>query len=232
MPETEQPQTPEQLLMDVATLPRPARGRDAFHVSGSNALALALIDGWRDWPNGQFALYGPAGAGKTHLAHVWMDMSDAEKILAENLTAEDAPALAAIGAVVIEGGDQIAGNADAETALFHMLNLARAEGCATLLTGRTPPARWPVKLPDLASRLSAVTAAELEEPDEALMTALLAKQFGERQLKVRQDVIGFLALRLPRIATEIAAVVEKLDKTALAEGRRITVPFVKAATGL
>ncbi|MGB0505468.1 MAG: HdaA/DnaA family protein [Pikeienuella sp.] len=223
---------PEQLLMDVATPPRPARGRDAFHVSGSNAMALALVDGWRDWPNGQFALHGPAGAGKTHLAHVWMDMSDAEKIHAENLTADDAPALAAIGAVVIEGGDQVAGRAKAETALFHMLNLARAEGCAVLLTGRTPPARWPVELPDLASRLSAVPAAELEEPDEALMTALLTKQFADRQLKVGQDVIGFLALRLPRVATEIAAVVETLDKSALAENRRITVPFVKAITGL
>lgn len=223
---------PEQLLMDVATPPRPARGRDAFHVSGSNAMALALVDGWRDWPNGQFALHGPAGSGKTHLAHVWMELSDAEKISAKTLRAEDAPALAAIGAVVIEDGDQIAGNGAAETALFHILNLARAEGCAVLLTGETPPARWSVDLPDLASRLSAVSAAELHEPDEALMTALLEKQFAERQLKVGADVIGFLALRLPRAAVEIASVVDRLDKTALAENRRITVPFVKAATGL
>jgi hypothetical protein len=59
----------EQLVFDLPV--RPAMGRDDFFVTGSNAGALAQVDGWRDWPFGKLVLVGPEGAGKTHLAHVW-----------------------------------------------------------------------------------------------------------------------------------------------------------------
>jgi hypothetical protein len=59
----------EQLVFDLPV--RPAMGRDDFFVTGSNAAALAQVDGWRDWPFGKLVLVGPEGAGKTHLAHVW-----------------------------------------------------------------------------------------------------------------------------------------------------------------
>ncbi|MFV0473788.1 MAG: chromosomal replication initiator DnaA, partial [Pikeienuella sp.] len=60
-----------QIPLGLALPKRPARGRAAFHVSASNANAVALIDGWRNWPNRVLSLTGPEGAGKTHLAHVW-----------------------------------------------------------------------------------------------------------------------------------------------------------------
>ena len=45
-------------------------GRD-FVASPANAVALAQIGGWRDWPGGKLALAGPEGSGKSHLAHIW-----------------------------------------------------------------------------------------------------------------------------------------------------------------
>jgi hypothetical protein len=47
----------EQLVFDLPV--RPAMGRDDFFVSGSNAGALAQVDGWRDWPFGKLVLVGP-----------------------------------------------------------------------------------------------------------------------------------------------------------------------------
>ena len=47
------------------TLPRlDASGRDDFMVAPSNATAVALVDGWPDWPDRRLALVGPEGAGK------------------------------------------------------------------------------------------------------------------------------------------------------------------------
>ena len=51
---------------------RVALGRENFFVSPANALAVAALDGWRDWPERRMLLFGPEGAGKTHLAHVWV----------------------------------------------------------------------------------------------------------------------------------------------------------------
>ena len=48
-----------------------------------------------------------------------------------------------------------------ERALFHLLNLARQTGSHVLIASETDPARWPVALPDLASRLKALPVARL-----------------------------------------------------------------------
>jgi hypothetical protein len=61
--------SPQQLAFDLPA--RPALEREDFFVSVANAQAVALIEGWRDWPARKLALSGPRGAGKTHLAHVW-----------------------------------------------------------------------------------------------------------------------------------------------------------------
>lgn len=221
-----------QIPLGLALPKRPARGREAFAVSASNADAVALIDRWRDWPNGVLALTGPEGAGKTHLAHVWATETGAERVSAAALSPADAPALVAAGAVVAEDADRLGRDARAEAALFHLMNLARAERAFLLVTGRGAPREWPIATPDLASRLSAAMTVALEPPDEALLEALLAKHFGDRRLQVGDDVIRFLSRRIERSAAAALGVVERLDAEALTQGRTISLPFVKAVTGL
>lgn len=221
-----------QIPLGLALPKRPARGRSAFRVSASNAAAVALIDGWRDWPERQLALTGPEGAGKTHLALVWAEMAGAERVSARALSSQDAPALAAAGAVAVEDVGRIGGDRAAETALFHLVNLARAEGASLLVTGRGAPRDWRLAIPDLGSRLSAMLTVALEPPDEALISALLDKQFRDRGLSVGDEVSRFLARRIDRSAAAAAAMVARLDAEALVQGRAITLPFVKAVTGL
>lgn len=221
-----------QIPLRLALPKRPARGREAFTVSESNAAAVALIDNWRNWPNGLFILTGPEGAGKTHLAHVWSDIAEAERVSAATLSPEDAPALVHVGAAAVEDADRIGGSMQAEAALFHLINLARAESASLLITGRTAPRDWGIETPDLLSRLSGAMTAALEPPDEALLADLLAKHFRDRRLNVGDDVTRFLSRRIERSAAAAAAMAERLDTAALTEGRAITLPFVKATTGL
>lgn len=220
----------EQIPLAFILPQRRARGREAFLVAPSNADALAMIDRWRDWPGGRLALTGPEGAGKTHLAHVWMAEAGAEKAEAARLTADDAPALVASGAVVVE--DVHALVPEAEAGLFHLLNLAAAEGARLLLTGRGAPRSWAARTPDLASRLRALTAVAIEPPDEALILDLLARQLLNRQLRVPEEVVRYVAARLDRSAVAVTAAAARLDAAAYAERRAITKPFAKRALGL
>ena len=97
---------------------RPALGREDFFVSPGNAMAVALLDGWRNWAGGKLVLYGPEGSGKTHLAHVWASQTGARILPAAELTAGAVPELAQ-GPVAVEDVPQTAGSAEQQNALFH-----------------------------------------------------------------------------------------------------------------
>lgn len=213
---------PSQLVLGLPH--RPALGRDDFLVASSNAEAVAWLDRWPDWPATALALHGPAGAGKSHLAQVWRRSSGAAAIFDGGPI--DPPALASAGAVVLDLGAAAAPSE--ERPLLHLYNLLAERRGHLLLVAREPPARWPVALPDLRSRLATAPAVALLPPDDALRTAVMVKLFADRQIRVEADVIGYLLQRLDRSFAAIGEAVAALDQTALAERRPITVPLARA----
>lgn len=182
-------------------------GRSDFVVSPANAEALRLVDAWPAWPGGTLCLVGPAGAGKSHLAAIWRQRTGA--------AAWDGGAPP--GPVLLENADQ---GAD-EDALFHLLNRA-AEGEGVLLTARTRPSGWASTLPDLRSRLNALTVAEIAEPDDAVLSGVLSRLFAERSITPPEDLTPYLIKRIGRSASEARAVVERLDEEAAARHRPVT----------
>src|SRR6185312_17541468 len=83
-------------------------------------------------------------------------------------------------------------------------------------------ARWPVRLPDLASRLRAIAAVEIGPPDDSLLRSLLARLLADRQLTVAPAVQDWLLLRLPRTPAALRETVARLDHAALVSGGRVT----------
>jgi chromosomal replication initiation ATPase DnaA len=208
---------------------RPASGRDDFLVAPSNEAAVALIDAWPDWPDRIVALSGPAGSGKTHLAEVWRMASDAVSLAPAALPDADIPDLVDRRAIILE--DLVLLSAEGERALFHLVNLVRAEGAFLLITSREALARLPLSLPDLTSRLKAVPQVELGAPDDALLSGVLVKLFDDRQLRVTPAVISYLASRIERSVDAARQAVAELDTASLSGKRPITVPLAAEILG-
>ncbi|MBV7378671.1 DnaA ATPase domain-containing protein [Maritimibacter dapengensis] len=208
-----------QLTFDLPV--RTARERGDFFVADSNAVALAAIEGWESWPSRKLVLTGPAGAGKSHLGQVWTGLADAVTVPHARVAATSPDTLAG-RAVLVEDADRVAGDPDAEAALFHLHNLTLAEGGALLFTSRAAPSRWGLDLPDLASRIEGTPMVALEAPDDALLSAVLVKLFDDRQIAVKPNLIAYLAPRLPRSLAAAEDFVARLDALALAEKRDIT----------
>lgn len=203
---------------------RPALGREDFLVAPCNEAAVAWLDRWPDWPGPALAIHGPPGSGKSHLAEVWRQRSDAGAVQASKL-AEAAPeAGGETKTLVVEG---LGGRID-ERALLHLYNAIAERGGHLLLTASAPPAHWPLALLDLASRLRLAPAAALGMPDDALLGALMLKLFADRQIAVAPEVPAYVVPRIERTFDAVATLVERLDRAALAEGRAITVPLVRA----
>ncbi|MDE4131955.1 DnaA/Hda family protein [Phaeobacter sp. QD34_3] len=212
----------QQLSFDLPA--KTALGRDDFFVAPSNAMAVALLDPGFSWPSGKLVLTGPAGSGKTHLAHVWAKASGARILQAKDLTEAMVPALAA-GPVVVEDVPLIARDTAAQEALFHLHNLVLANGHAMMMTGRAAPNLWGLSLPDLQSRVQAATHAELQPPDDALLAVVLAKLFNDRQITPKPDVIPYLVAHMDRSFAAAARIVEQLDRLSLAEKRTLSRPL-------
>lgn len=201
---------------------RPALGRGDFFVSPANAAAVDLVSRDAAWPMGKLALAGPEGSGKTHLAQVWATETGATIVAAADLALADLPAIAAATRVAVEDMDRATGDPATEEALFHLHNLLLAGDGRLLLTGRTHPAHWPIALPDLKSRLDATATAALDAPDDALLAAVLVKLFADRQIAVAPPLVAYLVPRIDRSFAAAHAIVDRLDRAALSEGRSVT----------
>lgn len=219
---------PRQIPMDLP-LPVSLLGAD-FLTSPSNQTAWDAMVAWRDWPDGRMVLSGPEGCGKSHLTQVWADQSNAACARASDLTEARMAELIAAPAVVVEDVDRIARlpgpvRRQVETVLFHLYNLAAAEHTPLLLTGRVAPAHWDLVVPDLASRVQSMAHIRIGEPDDALLSSILTKQFADRQMQVGPDVIEYLLRRIERSFASAERIVARLDRAAMATQRGITRPL-------
>ena len=200
-------------------LPVPVRyRREDLIVTPTNALALAALADWAQWPGGKMLLIGPSAARKSHLSAVWAAESGATTLPALALPEADLPAIAAHGAVLVEDADLIAGNRAAETALFHLHNLLLPAG-RLLVTAQSPVRDWGLVLPDLLSRLQAAGVTRLDGPDDDLLHGVLAKLFADRQLKAPPVLLPYLISRMPRSIAAARDLVAELDARALAGHR-------------
>jgi chromosomal replication initiation ATPase DnaA len=193
-------------------------------VAPANARAVAFVDSWPNWPVSVAALYGPRGCGKTHLALIWQKMSGACLLCASELDPQNA---AAPGPLVIEDVDRGPVTPARDTRLFAALECANL-AAPLLLTGTEPPTAWPCVLPDLKSRFAAMASLPLGAPDEALLAAIARKLFADRQLAVPDAVIEHILRIIERSPAAVREFVATADAAALARGRPVTLPLVRA----
>jgi chromosomal replication initiation ATPase DnaA len=198
---------------------RSALGGADFLVTPSNHEAIAWLDAWPDWPAPLLVIHGPAGSGKSHLGQVFQARTAALKISAS-----------AIGPAAHDAREVWIDDAErglAEEALLHLYTAVAARAGHILLTAAAAPSSWQIALPDLRSRILAAPAVALGRPDDALIMAVLAKLFSDRQVRVDVDVVEYLARRMERSLAEAQRLVSLIDGAALAERRDVTVPFVR-----
>lgn len=188
-----------------------------FLPSPGTEAALAWLSA-AEWPGRRLALWGAPGTGKTHLLHVWATRAGAVLVSGAAVRAGAAPGnVCAPGPLALDDADLAP-----ETGLLHLLNAAQEAGHPVLLAARTPPARWPTALPDLASRLRATIAVPLGAADDAFLRTLLARLLSDRQLQVAASVQDWLLAVLPRDPAALREAAARLDRAGLAAGRGIT----------
>lgn len=212
----------QQLLLPLE-LP-PAFDDKDFIVSSCNAEAYLWLMRWPNWPHYCLSIYGDEGCGKTHLSNIWQMNTKAKYLKAQDFNTTDLEKLLAKPNLFILDDAHLI---EEEEKLFHFYNhLIDAKG-GLLISSRTAPAHWKTSLPDLSSRLNAIPALKIHAPDEALLFQIIQKLFNDIQLHVDDTVIYFLLKHMERSFEQARFWVETLNRFALTQNRRVTIPLVR-----
>ncbi len=182
-------------------------------------------------------LYGPAGAGKSHLLQASCHAGAVETLYLPLAELRQFPArdvlqgVEWLDRVCIDDIHAVLGDADWELALFNLYNSARQHGCRLVVAGDAAPRALTVNLADLRSRLSWGIVYQLAPGDDEDKAAILQFRANRRGLSLSSGVASYIVSRAPRAMDQLLEVLDELDKTSLAQQRALSIPFVKEAMG-
>ena len=178
-------------------------GESRFIVSAANRPAFDHFRNWSLWPVKTTVLTGPRRSGRTLLAR-----SFAERVHGR----------------VIDQADS-----RDEEEVFHAWNDAQDSGLPLVLVADDAPPVWSPKLPDLRTRLAITPVTTIKQPDDALFEALIQLLFADRGLHVPRDALRFMTERLNREYWTAERAVEEVDRYAISERARVTMPTIRRA---
>ena len=180
-----------------------ARDDSRFILSEANRAAFDHFRNWSLWPVKASLLTGPRRSGRTLLARAFCNR---------------------VGGTFV---DQAEGHD--EEALFQAWNAAQDSGRPlVMIVDQVPPA-WAPRLPDLRTRLAITPVATIGQPDDALFRGVLRLLFADRGLHVADEPLRFISDRVERSYSTAERVVEAIDRFAIAERARLTLPTIRRA---
>jgi DnaA family protein len=215
----------------------PAQQRfDSFHVGATNGSALDVVRRAAEMEAAPWVFVsGTAGSGKTHLLIAACNAAQSQSRRAQYVPlrtlsgARDGTVrgLGGCDLLALDDVDALAGDRDAEHALFDLYNRCRAEGSTLLFSAATPPAQAGITLPDLVSRLAICTQATLKPLDDGERRSVLRARAEARGIELDDAVLDFLFNRYARDLGSLATLLDRIDRESLAAKRRVTVPFLR-----
>lgn len=195
-------------------------------VAGDNA---AAVDALRRLaiPSAPVYLWGPSGAGKTHLLAALARQMRAEGARVGWFDA-DTPLPWDFDEgwwlVVIDGAERL--DAERQHAAFALFVEAATHGAQIAAAGRFPPVDLTVR-DDLRTRLGWGQVHALKPLTEAGTRAALRREADRRGIFLSDDVMDYLLTRFARDLGSLMALLAQLDRFSLAERRAVTVPLLK-----
>ena len=166
-----------------------ANGPSRIVVGNANAGAIEALAVAASWPFRTAILIGPPRCGKSLIAQ-WF---------------------------VANGGGEAIDDADSidETELFHRWNRAQESGTPLLLIAGSGAGEWQIKLPDLASRLSAALHLKIGAPDDEMLAELILLHAEQRGLALGPDAAAYLVPRCERSHVGVERLIAVIDRISL-----------------
>lgn len=204
-------------------------------LAGHNRQAVAAVERLLAGDEVSVYLRGGPGTGKSHLLQAAARACSQQGVPAAYLPlgadlgggTDVLDGMEQLGLVALDDIQAVAGDSAWEVALFHAFNRMRDAGTPLLLAAVDRPEAIGLQLPDLLSRLQWGLMERLHPMDDDQRLAALRHRAELRGLDLPPEAGQYLMRRQPRDLRSLFGLLETLDRAALAEQRRLTVPFIR-----
>ena len=205
------------------------------YVAGPNEAVITALKQVKDEPGSHVFLSGDEGSGKTHLlnalCHATRERDGRAFYLALKRIPKDAIAslqgLEELDLVCVDDLHIIAGDSAWEEALFHCFNRVREANGRLVVSSRERLSALGIGLPDLASRLAWGLRLQLLPLADQDKLAVINDHSEALGISLPDEVQRYLLKRTDRSMGPLIKTVESLQRAALTNKRRITVPLAR-----
>ena len=197
--------------------------KEDFYVSPSNQEAYDFINSWPKWIKRIINIFGPPGSGKSHLASILKSKTSCLQIDSHELNEKIFLKFKTKETLIIENlNEKIS-----EKLLFSLWNSVLQDDKYFLITSTKPINSYKFKLGDLISRVNSSLIIGINLPSDDLISAIIAKSFSDKQIKVEKKHIDYIIKRIDRSYEKISQFILILDKYSLKKGSPFSLKLIK-----
>ena len=194
-----------------------------FYVSKSNYYAFQLIEKWPKWEKNILNICGEKYSGKTHLSNIFLNKNGGIKVEEKEINDEIFKKFKLYENIIIDNYN----NKVDEKLIYSVFNLADQDNKYLIINSINPINKIEFKLNDLKSRSKNCLLAQIENPDDELMFAIILKSFSDRQIQIDKKLIDFITKRIDRSYGKIADFIYKVDELSLKKRKAIDLKTIK-----
>jgi chromosomal replication initiation ATPase DnaA len=192
-----------------------------------NSEAISYLTKWPNWISDGLIIYGESGVGKTHLAALWAQTTNAIYLLQEAFNHDPRDLFDSDCNFVMDNFDGLLGAKNHDW-IFHFLNIINEKKKYFLILSRTPPIFWNVSLDDLKSRLLSVPSVNIPNPSDESLLKIARKISNDLGIIVPDEVLSYILKKIDRCVRSVSDVLKILDKLSMQQKKPITLAFVKS----
>ena len=194
-----------------------------YFVSKSNYFAFEILQKWPKWEKNILNIYGENFSGKTHLSKIFLGKNNGLMIYEKDINDEIFKKLKLYENIVLDGFNYETN----EKLLYSIFNLIDSENKFLIINSINPINEMDFQLKDLVSRAKNCLFAKIENPDDELMNAIILKNFSDRQIKIDNKLIDYIAKRIDRSYSKISQFIYKIDELSLKKKKPIDFKIIK-----
>ena len=194
-----------------------------YYVSRSNYLAFNLIKNWPKWERKILNISGDTFSGKTHLAKIFEDKSNALYLDHGEINEDVFKKIKLNESIVIDDFEKIRN----EKLLYSLFNLIYQDNKYLLILSNRTISKINYNLDDLNSRAKNCIFAQIENPDDDLIFAIIVKSFSDRQIKLEKKLLEFIIKRIDRSYGKIYEFIYKVDELSLKKKKPINFKTIR-----
>ena len=194
-----------------------------YYVSKSNYFAKNILEKWPQWEKKIVNLTGEKYSGKTHLSTIFKIKSKALYLLSKNIDNSTLKKIKLSNSIIIEDLDDTFN----EKLLYSIFNLVEQDNKYLLISSNKPINTLNFSLPDLVSRLKNCIIANIEQPDDDLVYAIILKNFSDRQIKLDNKIVDYIIKRIARSYSKMHEFIYKIDELSLKKRKSINFKIIK-----